>query len=384
MRVLYISEVQWLSQVSRKHQLVSRFPGDWDVLFLSPINASADENSFRERADARHPNVRYASIPLPKPDSNLAAVRAATNILSHTGARALLSRVRTFKPDVVVCSYIWAAPIVPRLKELGVPVIYDCNDLHTEFYPACPAEAERAFRSLIAGATEVVSSSGRLREVCGRGTVLGNGVDLATFTGRRDGALPALIAKSRLGDCRELVTYVGSVDDRVDFEILEAVTAAVSAMEPRTGVACVGRVFAGVRDRTEALAARHGDHILFTGRVPYAELPGYLSRSSVGIAPFVLDDRTLAINPNKLYMYAAMEQNIVSTPFSADVAEHGDLVFVASGAEAFARSVLEALGDEERRRAVRDRIAVPNSWDERSRAFQKILARTGSEGRGEA
>jgi hypothetical protein len=64
MRVLYISEVQWLSQVSRKHQLVRRFPDNWDVLFLSPVNARAGENSFRERTDARHPRVRYASARL--------------------------------------------------------------------------------------------------------------------------------------------------------------------------------------------------------------------------------------------------------------------------------------------------------------------------------
>ncbi|MFH1688808.1 MAG: glycosyltransferase [Candidatus Eisenbacteria bacterium] len=384
MRVLYISEVQWLSQVSRKHQFISRFPDNWDVLFLSPINASADENSFRERTDARRPSVRYASIPLPKPDSNLAPVRAVTNILSYTGTRALLSRVRTFKPDVVVCSYIWAAPIVPRIRALGIPVVYDCNDLHPQFYPACPDAAESAFRSLIAGATEVVSSSGRLLEVCGRGMVVGNGVDLTTFAGRRDGPLPALIAQSPLGDCEGLVTYAGSVDDRVDFGILEALTDALSALEARTGLVCIGRVFTGARDRTEALAGRYGDHILFTGRVPYDELPAYLSCSSVGIAPFVLNERTRAINPNKLYMYAAMEQNIVSTPFSADIAEHEDLIFTAKGADAFARSVIEALGDEERRRAVRDRIAVPNSWDERARAFLKILAQIASEGRGEA
>lgn len=384
MRVLYVSEVQWLSQVSRKHQLVARLPDDWDVLFLSPINASVDENSLRERVDTLHTNVRYESLLLPKPDSNLAPVRAATSILSHTGARALMARVRDFEPDVVVCSYIWAAPIVPRLKEMGVPVVYDCNDLHTEFYPACPDAAESAFRSLVAGATEVVSSSGRLRDVCGRGTVLGNGVDLATFTGRQDGPLPASIAGSRLGDCEELIAYVGSVDDRVDFEILGALADAVAGLEPRTGVVCMGRVFAGVRDRTEALAAKYGDHVLFTGRVPYDELPGYLSRSSVGIAPFVLNERTRAINPNKLYMYAAMEQNIVSTPFSDDIAEHSDLIFIASGADSFARSVKEALGDEERRRAVRDRIALPNSWDEKASEFRNLLSRVASEGRREA
>jgi len=384
MRVLYISEVQWLSQLSRKHQFVRRFPDDWDVLFLSPINTSADENSFRERTDGGRPRVRYASLPLPKPDSKLAPVRALTGALSRTGARVLMSKARTFDPDVVVCSYIWAAPVVPLLRELGIPVIYDCNDLHPEFYPACPEDAERAFRSIVEGATEVVSSSGRLREVCGRGTVVGNGVDLATFTGRLDVPMPTAIAESPLSDCSELVAYVGSVDDRVDFDVLEALVGAVSEFETRTGVVCIGRVFAGARARADALAALHPDNVLFTGRVPYEELPAYLSHALVGIAPFVLDERTRAINPNKLYMYAAMEQNIVSTPFSDDIMENGDLIFIADGARAFASAAKEALGDDERRRAVRDRIAVPNSWNERARLFQDILVRTASGGHGEA
>jgi len=79
-----------------------------------------------------------------------------------------------------------------------------------------------------------------------------------------------------------------------------------------------------------------------------------------------------------------MEQNIVSTPFSDDITENGDLIFIADGADAFADAVIEALGDDDRRRAVRDRIAVPNSWDERARAFQDILARTASGGHREA
>jgi glycosyltransferase involved in cell wall biosynthesis len=384
MRVLYISEVQWLSQVSRKHQLVRRFPADWEVLFLSPMNARADENSLRVRRDPANPNIRHASLLLPKPDSGFAPIRGLTGLLSRTGMRALMSRVTSFKPDVVVCSYIWAAPLVPRLRELDVPLIYDCNDLHTEFYPACPDDAERAFRDLIAGATEVVTSSGRLREICGRGILVGNGVDLKTFSGRKDGPLPGPVKQSRLADCRRLIAYVGSVDDRIDFDILESVAAAASGLEERTGLVCVGRVFASACERVEALAAEHADHLLFTGRMPYEELPVYLSHADVGIAPFVLDERTRAINPNKLYMYAAMEQNIVSTPFSADVMEHEDLIFIAEGGDAFAERTIEALGDDVRRRAVRERIAVPNSWEQKASQFQGVLSQVLSGGRREA
>ena len=139
-------------------------------------------------------------------------------------------------------------------------------------------------------------------------------------------------------------------------------------------------IFDGARREAERLSAEHPGRVLFTGRVPYEELPGFLSRSTVGIAPFVLNERTRAINPNKLYMYAAMEQNIVSTPFSDDIAEHGDLVRLAGDPEAFAAAVTEALGDDVRRRAIRERVALPHSWDEIAREFVELLERVTSGG----
>ncbi|MBN2565714.1 MAG: glycosyltransferase [Candidatus Eisenbacteria bacterium] len=378
MRVLYISEVQWLSQISRKHQMVCRFPDDWATLFLSPANATTKENSFVVRSDESLPHVRYRSLPLPKPDSTIPVVRALTPALGSVGYRAVLSSARGFRPDIVVCSYIWAAPIIPDLKRLGFPVVYDCNDLHPQFYPSCPETAEGMFRAAVGAVNEVIASSERLRAVCGRGVVVGNGVDLTIFGGRIEAPLPEKIATSALSRCTDLVAYVGSVDERIDFAVLEELLRALAADHPDVGVICVGRVFARAEARVAELTAKYPRRVLFTGRVPYENLPSYLSHASVGIAPFVLNDKTAAINPNKLYMYAAMDQNIVSTPFSEDVREYADLIYLASGPKAFASDVKQALGDDERRRAVRERIATPNSWDEKAKAFRTVLVRVAS------
>ena len=383
MRVLYISEVQWLSQASRKHHMVRRFPRDWEVVFLSPINAKRGENSFRLKADTRHANVRFLSLALPKPDSTLAVARILSEAFSSVGMHGLRSTMDSFEPDVIVTSYIWAFPVLPHARSRRIPVVYDCNDLHPDFYPARAAEAEEAFRTLVRSADEVVASSARLKEICGRGVVIGNGVDLDLFGGRVNRPLPRAVAESPIGSCKKFVAYVGSVNRRVDFRILETL-AATAVDAGNVGIVCIGRIYDAVRSEVEALAERYRDHILFTGLVPYDELPTYLSHASVGIAPFVLNERTQAINPNKLYMYAAMEQNIVSTPFSADIKEHGDLIFTADDPDSFARAVKEALGDEERRRAVRDRIAVPNSWDEKAKVFCELLSQVASGGRGEA
>ncbi len=380
MKVLYISEVQWLSQASRKHLLVRRFPREWDILFLSPINAVGGENSFRVRRDSTYPHVRYVSLPLPKPESYSPLARAMTGPLLVIGTRRILAAVRRFRPDIVVCSFIWAAPAVHTIRELGIPVVYDLNDLHPEFYPDRKAEAERMFRTLIDAADEVVASSRHLREIAGRGIVIGNGVDLEVFRGKHACPVPAPLAASPLSRSNALVAYVGSIDDRFDFAILDATLESVRELPGVVGVVCVGRVYDSVRDLRENTERKYGARVLFAGLAEYEELPAYLSHASVGIAPFRLTARTRAINPNKLYMYAAMDMNIVSTPFSNEIEDYGDLVYIAAEPQAFARCVIDALGGDERRRAVRERIALPNSWDRKAFEFTQLLLRVTGRG----
>ncbi len=374
MKILYISEVQWRAQISRKHQLVCRFPRDWHVTFASPMNLTPGENSLRLRADPDRPNVQYVSLPLPKPDSLVAPLRALTGLLSAVGKRRIRKLVAATRPDVVVTSFIWAAPAVPFVKELGIPVVYDCNDLHPDFYPSRSDEAWKAFRSLVEAADEVVASSSQLLRTCGRGVLVGNGVDLDTFAGRSPGPLPAPIAESRLSDCDDLVAYVGSLDARIDFDIIEGVLEAFEQKGRRRGLVCVGWVLETLARRKAELEKRFPTTVLFTGRKPYEELPGYLSAASVGIAPFLVNERTEAVNPNKLYMYAAMDMNVVSTPFSDEIRALSDSIFIANGPDEFAGAVMEALGDDERRRAMRDSIALPNSWDHKAREFVRILS----------
>ncbi len=374
MRVLYISEVQWRSQVSRKHQMVRRFPADWDVLFLSPANLAPGENSFRKRTERVPARLEYASILLPKPDSGVGLLRALTPVLMAGGGARVMRMLRRFAPDVVVCSYLWAAPLVPRIRAMGVPVVYDLNDLHPHFYPAARDEAQRRFRKLVDGATEVVASSEALHKEAGRGTVIGNGVDLETFRGRLKGPRPPELVGGAIDDCERLVMYVGSVDDRIDLGILRRTLETLAAGSIKTGVVMVGRVFDHVRGAVRTIEEAFPSNLFLTGRVPYLRLPALMSHADVGIAPFVLTPKTEAINPNKLYMYAAMEMNIVSTPFSDDVRRHEDVIRIASSPADFAAAVQSAIGDDERRRSLRERIALPNSWAERVEEFTRLLS----------
>ncbi|MDO9694390.1 MAG: glycosyltransferase [Candidatus Latescibacteria bacterium] len=360
LRVLFLSEVQWRAQVSRKHQLARRFPPDWRVLFVSPFNARRQENSPRLRTDPDFPHVSHVSLPLPKPDSRFAIVRGLSGALAAAGGLCVDEAVRRFQPDVVVCSYIWAAAMLPRLRARGLPVVYDLNDLHCDFFPSCPQRANAAFARLLREADEVVASSRRLADIAARGVVLGNGVDLDTFQPQRAGPPPGVFVRSALADRRDLAVYMGSVDTRLDETLLEAV---LERSGQEFGLLCVGGVHHEAEPLKRRLELRFPGRVLFAGRVPYAELPSWLALSRVGLLPFVASPRTGAINPNKLYIYAAMGLNIVATPFSPEVASRCEDVFLASGPRDFAAAVLCALTDDTRRPHLRRRLAEPHSWD---------------------
>ncbi len=374
MRVLYIAEVQWQSQVSRKHQMVRRFPPDWKVLFLSPANLARGENSFVTRRDRVQSRVEYRSILLPKPDAALAPLRAMTPVLQTLGGEAVMRELRRFDPDVVVCSYLWAAPLVERIRNLGVPVVYDLNDLHPQFYHHARDRAEELFRTLVEHASEVVASSEALHDAAGRGVIIGNGVDLDTFGGRVEGGRPPELTGGAIDRCGRLVMYVGSVDDRLDIGILRRTLELIEEGGEDVGVVLVGRIFEKTRSAISTVREAFPDRLFLTERVPYERLPELMSHADVGIAPFALTPKTEAINPNKLYMYAAMEMNIVSTPFSDEIRRHEDLIRIATTPAEFAAAVQSAIGDDERRRSLRERIALPNSWAERAEEFARLLS----------
>jgi len=280
---------------------------------------------------------------------------------------------RLERPDAVVCSYIWAAEAIEAIRAGGTPTIYDCNDYHPHDYPLRRSEADRAFRRLVDAVDEVVAPLSYLRDQCGRGVVIGNGTDLELFQRGPTGSRPQLLAGGPIGNRDELVVFVGAVDRKLDIGVVERLLETLSGSERDVGLLFLGRIFDETAGEVARLEKVFPDRVHFAGRVPYEALPDYLSCCRVGIMPYVMNPRLRAANPSKLYMYAAMDLNIVSTPFSENVLAQGDLVSVASDPSEFATAVIGALDDESRRGMVRREIAEPNSWDERAAEFVGVL-----------
>ena len=127
--------------------------------------------------------------------------------------------------------------------------------------------------------------------------------------------------------------YYGVVDERLDYELIEALADAHQA----GSVVLVGPMIKVDPDR---LPRRRNLHYL--GQRPYALLPAYLKGFDVCLMPWALNEATRTISPTKTLEYMAGSKPIVSTAVHDVVRDHGDIVFVARNAAEFIELALSA------------------------------------------
>ena len=126
-------------------------------------------------------------------------------------------------------------------------------------------------------------------------TPIGNGVDLSAY--RTPTSRPTHVPDG------PFAVYVGSVEERIDFDLLEAVA--------RAGPLPV--VVAGPAGPEAAERLRRGSTI-WLGSVEPEKVPGLLKAATVGLLPHLDNDFTRSMDPMKVLEYLAAGLRVVSTP----------------------------------------------------------------------
>jgi UDP-galactopyranose mutase len=154
------------------------------------------------------------------------------------------------------------------------------------------------------------------------------------------------------------LAYTGVIDERVDLALLGQ----IAELRPGWTIALVGPT---AKIDASAIPAR--PNIVRCGQQPYDDLPSFLAACDVALVPFARNHATRAISPTKTLEYLAAGRPVVSTPVGDVVELYGDLVEVASDAEAFvaacervtARSSAAALRWRDRV----DTVLATREWD---------------------
>lgn len=183
----------------------------------------------------------------------------------------------------------------------------------------------------------------------------------------RNGADTSLFSTAFQNDPpqQKTVGFIGSFDDRIDYEMLEYLAQSM----PGTQFRFIGRVLS----EKKVKAFEKYKNVHFTGPKSLQELPAYVKDFSVGIIPFVKNEFTKGIYPLKINEYLAAGIPVVATDFSY-LHDFKDIISIAANKEDFMKALEEEMNsDNVQKRMARREIAKNNSWDQRAEELSVVL-----------
>ncbi len=326
---------------------------------------------------------------------NKGTVRRILNYLSFC-ATATLAGLGARRPDLVIATSPqffcgWAGVFVSRLRR--IPFVLEIRDLWPESIAAVGAMRSswllRALgwleQRMYAAATRIVTvGRGYQQQLEARGvpadriSVIPNGVDLGMFDPAADGSdLRARFAPN--GEF--LCSYVGTIGMGCGLAVVLRAAERLREIGRRDVVfLLVGD--GAVREELEREARAAGlDRIVFTGRLPKADMPRVLAASDACLVHLARRELFRSVMPSKIFEAAAMAKPILLgvEGFAAEVvAQAGAGICIEpENAAQLVDAVLRLASDRElaRRlgRAGSERIARAYDYSELAREYAALI-----------
>jgi glycosyltransferase involved in cell wall biosynthesis len=375
MKVVCFSEIQWRYVRTRKQQVLSRFPAEWEILFLSSV-VKGKPNNYLPQRDGR---VVHVCIPIFKNFPQgwakklfmLAPVRFMWNAIICLWLNVVFLATGFHRGErVFYVSNIYYAAVLPFFKRSLM--LYDCNDDHLAF-PNTPSWARGYYARLARAADLVIAVSSRLATLLREAGVnevhlVGNGVDYELFRAAAESGVPEEMRGLR----RPIIGYSGVVAQWFDFELLDAVAASF----PHASIVMVGPLFGDRSEELGNLMARRVN-IFHLGAKPYEMLGAYIAAMDVCIIPLKVNELMRSADPNKLYEYAACGRPIVTMKHSEDLEPLRGMIFLAGSREDFVEGIRMALASGADQDKLRE-FARRRSWQARADEIASLIGEAGS------
>ena len=371
--VVWLSDIPWASLWQRPQQLATRFPGDSRILFVEPWTLG---HTPALRPTAVTPTISRISFPfLPLHARSLGLRRIAYRLGSSGAAVSALYALQRawagtlggfFRPEARRLALVQNFMAMPTV-DVWRPdrIVYDMIDAPLHFAPVPPRLVPQ-WEGLLRRADRVVVTSGPLQTLAVHGgareaTLVGNGVEAARFRDveSRPASLP--------GDSKApILGYVGSLHAWFDVPLVVALARAI----PEARVVLVGPAHPATAEELRRASAT-APNLHWTGPKPYAEVPSIVGAFRVGLIPFLRTPLTEAVNPVKLYEYAAAGVPCVTTRFSDEVERWDEAARVAESPEQFVSEVKRLLASPADRAPLRA-FAARHDWDQIARRFVAV------------
>ncbi len=390
MKILISSliDLQKSSHNSRLHQFIKNLSGKHEISVVS-INdywkEKWDPKSKEFQDDFKHllDNINYIYLT----DKKISPIlQEMTSVIEPSSIKGLLKEDYDihFSYNCLFCGYA----ITKRLNLKGINTIYDLADdlpgmartspqIPGPIKPLGGLVSKMVLKKNIALAKKVTcttESLSRSYEVpSDKSILLPNGVDTDLFKNYISDNI-----KNKLqidNDCF-IIGHVGVLREWLDFDALFKAFKILSVSFNMKLLIVGGGI--GYED-TVRLAKKYNiiRNVIFTGTVPYSQVPRYISCMDVGVIPFKLDEVSQNSLPLKLFEYMACEKPVISTNVKGIKENIGDMVLYASNCSDYIQRMSELLADENMKKALgtagRKRVIDDFDWSKVTLKLEKLI-----------
>lgn len=357
--LIAFSHIRWSFVYQRPQQLLSRMARHRPVVYIEEPVYDESGPSYEEFEPV--PGLRVIRPHLPSHGAGF----------HDEHLPYLTERVRALALEYPECiAWFYTPMALPLIKSLAPRlVVYDCMEELAAFRHAPRQLSQR--ESALLKLAQVVFTGGpslyrakRLRHP--NVHCVPSSVNVEDFRQARDASVDhpfqMQLPHPRLG-------YLGVLDERLDYEIL----ATLARQRPHWQIVLVGPI----ANLDPALLPR-APGIHYAGLRSYAELPRFLAGWDLCLLPFLRNDATRYLSPNKLLEYMAAQKPIVSTPLADIEQPYGDAVYLGAEPDAFVAACDRALyaddAERERRFAHMREALRGTSWDETVARMEELMA----------
>jgi glycosyltransferase involved in cell wall biosynthesis len=202
-------------------------------------------------------------------------------------------------------------------------------------------------------------------------SVIPNGVDTNNFINYGSSI------KNKLDLSGFIIGYVGVLREWVD---LKPVFLALKNLDTEISMLIVGSE--GDFNKNVNLARSCGvlDRVIFTGTVPYSQVPKYISAMDVCLIPFSKNAVSENALPLKLFEYMACEKPVISTELTGVRKAVDNLVIYANNEKDYEYSILKLFTDDNLRHELgkkgRSFVELNYDWKQIVKKLENVLVET--------
>lgn len=375
--IICISSVDWFPIPTRKQQVMSRLPKDYNVLYIEPpstlLSPIKDKKMTFKLTEYKKGNKRISdciNAYCPPPVLPFGNVFKWINSINQRWTSIFIKAAA--KRAGIENPLIWT--YMPNSYELinqldFHSLIYDCVDEHSEYKGFIKKEAILDMeRALIEKCDVVFVTTKGLHDSKSKYNkntyLIPNGANFQLFNEVQNKNLQENEEVSQIP--KPIVGFIGVIQEWIDLDLIYKMAKENSDWS----VLMVGPIGVGI----DVEPLKELANVYFVGRKNPEELPGYIKAFDVCINPFRQSDLTKNVSPLKFYEYLATGKPIVTVDMPS-IREFSDCVLIAKDDNDFIDKVKEAIDkDTEDLKSKRIIKGKESAWERKVEEMLGILA----------